>query len=157
MCAYLVWVEAECLEANLGSMEAQEGGDLSAVDGLRGVVGVVGAYGSVWRGVVAAEVEVTVGSSHNWVTKVVPSCFHGGGFAPDGVLLGVKEECDRPGGEEYSVRGVMRNDAPCIVELHVPVTELYSPAVRGCLGIFARTEAEEKCDLDEVGHALGQG
>ena len=51
-----MWVEAEGLEANLGSMEAQEGGDLSAVDGLRGVVGVVGAYGSVWRGVVAAEV-----------------------------------------------------------------------------------------------------
>ena len=98
-----------------------------------------------------------MGGSHNWVSKLVPSCFHGGRLAPDGVLLGVKEECDRPGGEEYRVRGVMGDDASCIMELHVSVAELDSPAVRGCLGIFTGTEAEEEGDLDEVGHALGEG
>ena len=118
------------MEANLGSMEAQKGGDLAAVDGVRGVVGVVGANGCVWRGVATAKVEVTVGCRYNWVPKGGTSCFHGRGFPLYGVILGVKEECDRPGGEEYSVRGVVRDDTMGVIKLHVHVSKLDSPAVR---------------------------
>ena len=138
-------------------MEAQEGGDLAAVDGVRSGVGVVGANWRVWRRVVTAEMEVTVGCCHNWVPKGVTSCLHGGGFSSDGVLLGVEEECDRPGGEEYSVRCIVRDDALCIMKLHISVTKLDCPAVGGCLGVFTGTETEVEGDLDEVCHALGQG
>ena len=117
------------MEANLGSMEAQKGGDLAAVDGVRGVVGVVGANGCVWGGVVTAKVEVTVGCRHNWVPKRCTSCFHGGGFPPNGVLLGVKEECDCPGSEEYIVGSVVRYDPLGVMELNVPVSKLDRPAV----------------------------
>ena len=48
----------------------------------------------------------------------------------------------------------MGYDVLTIVELHIPVSELDSPAVGRCLGIFIGSEAEEEENLDEIGHAL---
>ena len=50
----------------------------------------------------------------------------------------------------------MGYDALAVVELNIPVSELGSPAVGRCLGIFAGYDAEEEANLDEVGHALGK-
>ena len=43
-----------------------------------------------------------------------------------------------------------------IVELHISVLELDSPAMGRCLGAFKGSEAEEKTNLDEVGYAVGK-
>ena len=50
----------------------------------------------------------------------------------------------------------MGYDALAVVELHIPVSELDSPAVGKCLSVFAGSKAEEEANLDEVGHALGK-
>ena len=50
----------------------------------------------------------------------------------------------------------MRYDTLAVVKLHTPVSELDSPVMGRCLGVFAGSEAEEEANLDEVGHALGE-
>ena len=84
-------VEPQGLEAYLGGMNAEKGGDLAVVHALASVVDVVGANGSVWWRLITAEMQVAVGSENNWITEGVTSCFDGGEFFPDEILLDVKE------------------------------------------------------------------
>ena len=122
--ANFVRVEPQLLEANLCGVEAEEGGDLAAVDTMRSVVDVVSAYGGVWWGVVTAEVEITVGGGYHWVTKGYTGSFHGGGFTADTVLLCIQKVCDGPRRKEGVIRGIVRNNTLRVGELHVLVTEL---------------------------------
>ena len=99
----------------------------------------------------ASEVDVSVCCGDNWITIYETSCFHGGGFSSYGVLLGVKEEGDIPGGKEFRVRVIMRDGAASVVKLHILVPKLDGPAVGRCLCILTGSQAEEEANLDEVG------
>ena len=76
--------------------------------------------------------------------------FHGCGFSPDTVLLGIKEQCDCPSFQEGLVRGVSRNDPILVVELHILEAELDRASVGCVLCVFARSQAVEKANLNQV-------
>ena len=83
------------------------------------------------------------------------SCFHGGGFTPDIVLLGVKEQCGCPSIKEGLVRGIARGNAGRIVELYIPEPKLGGTSMGRCFGIFTGPKTEEKLNLDKIGRTLG--
>ena len=124
---------------------------MTAVDGVWSRMNVVGVDGGIRGSIIGSEVDVSVYCGDNWITICETSCFHGGGFSSYGVLLGVKEECDSPGGKEFRVWGIVRDDTASIVKLHIFVPKLDGPAMGRRLCILTGSQVEEEANLDEVG------
>ena len=91
VCANLVGVEPQGVEANLCGGGAEKSCNLAAIDGAGDGVGVIGADGSIGGSIMTAEVEVSMCCGHHWITIWETSGLHRGGFSPDRVFLGVKE------------------------------------------------------------------
>ena len=102
---------------------------------------------------VGAEVDEAAGGCGDGIAMDEPGGFHGGGFSSDTILLCVQEKGDGGGREKGLVRGVPWDDARMTVELEVAEAELGGASVRRGLGVFARAEAKEEGELDEVGGA----
>ena len=151
----LVRVKPEGLEANLGSFQAEGGGDVAAGNGgrsgfCRGEVGTDGQFGV---SVMGAEVNEAACCCHHGAAVQQSGGFHSGRFAADTILLRVEEEGDGGGGEKDMIRSVLWYNAICVMELHIFVAKLGGTSVGVRLGVFAGAEAKVERYDNEVGSA----